>query len=126
MKGKIAFEEHMAIAETLEDTRSFAGDSGRWDDYVRQILDVDSERLETMDRTGIEFAIQSLNAPGVQGILDTREAIRVARKANDKLAEATIRHPRRFGAFAALPMQDPDAAAAELTRCVKELGFKGA
>ena len=126
MKGKIAFEEHMAIEETLEDTRSFAGDSGRWDDYTRQILDIGSERLETMDRTGIEYAIQSLNSPGVQGILDTREAIKIARKANDKLADAMTRHPRRFGAFAALPMQDPDAAAAELSRCVKELGFKGA
>src|SRR5258708_22406706 len=28
--------------------------------------------------------------------------------------------------FAALPLQDPEAAAEELTRCVKELGFCGA
>jgi 2,3-dihydroxybenzoate decarboxylase len=28
--------------------------------------------------------------------------------------------------FAALPLQDPQAAAEELTRCVKELGFCGA
>src|SRR5260370_14615226 len=27
--------------------------------------------------------------------------------------------------FAALPLQDPEAAAEELTRCVKELGFCG-
>ena len=31
-----------------------------------------------------------------------------------------------FGGFAGLPMQDPEAAALELTRCVTELGFKGA
>ena len=126
MKGKIAFEEHMAIPETLGETRSFAGDSGRWGDFTRQILDMGSRRLDDMDETGIEFALQSLNAPGIQGILDTSEAIRVARKGNDTIAEAMARHPDRYGGLAALPMQDPDAASAELTRCVRELGFKGA
>ena len=126
MKGKIAFEEHMAIPETLEETRSFAGDSGKWDEFTRQILDMDSERLEIMDKTGIEFAILSNNAPGIQGILDTNEAIEVSKKANDAMAAAVQKHPKRYAGFAALPMQDPDAASAELTRCVKEMGFKGA
>ena len=126
MKGKVAFEEHMAIEETLQATHKFAGESGRWDDFTKEILDLDDIRLETMDKTGIEFAILSNNAPGVQAILDTDEAIRVAQKANDTMAEAVARHPDRYAAFAALPMQDPDAASAELTRCVKEMGFKGA
>jgi gamma-resorcylate decarboxylase len=126
MRGKIAFEEHLAIEETMEQTRSFASDSTRLDRFNRQILDIGQERLEIMDKTGIEFAILSLNAPGIQAILDTRQAISLAKKANDHIAEATARHPDRFGAFAALPMQDPDAAADELRRCVKQLGFKGA
>jgi predicted TIM-barrel fold metal-dependent hydrolase len=125
MRGKIAFEEHIAIAETLEETRAFAGESARLEEFNRQILEIGSERLEIMDKTGIELAILSLNAPGIQAVLDTRRAIELARKANDRMAEAAARHPKRFAAFAALPMQDPDAAAAELTRCVKELGFKG-
>lgn len=126
MKGKIVFEEHCAIAETLESTRPFAGDSGIWDDFMRQILDLGNERLEGMDKTGIEFAILSLNAPGVQGILNADEALAVARKGNDWMAEAVAKHPDRYAAFATLPMHDPDIASAELTRCVKELGFKGA
>ena len=36
------------------------------------------------------------------------------------------KHPDRYGGLAALPMQDPEAASYELTRCVTELGFKGA
>src|SRR5690606_19249691 len=36
------------------------------------------------------------------------------------------RNPTRYGAFAHLPMQDPQAAADELERTVKEHGFKGA
>ena len=42
------------------------------------------------------------------------------------LAENVRKRPGRFAAFAALPMQDAEAATAELTRCVKELGFVGA
>jgi predicted TIM-barrel fold metal-dependent hydrolase len=125
MKNKIAFEEHFAIEETLEQTRSFAGDSGVWDDFTREILDLGDERLDQMDKTGIEFAILSLNAPGIQRILNAGEAQNVAKKANDRLAEAVARHPGRYAALAALPMHDADAASKELTRCVRELGFKG-
>jgi 2,3-dihydroxybenzoate decarboxylase len=123
--GKIAFEEHFALEDTLEQTRTFAGDSDAWDDFTRQILDLEGERLGHMDDTGIELAILSLNAPGVQRILDAGEALRVARKANERMAEAVAKNPRRYAALAALPMHDADAAAVELTRCVKELGFKG-
>jgi predicted TIM-barrel fold metal-dependent hydrolase len=125
MQGKIAFEEHFAIEETLEETRSFAGDSGIWDDFTRQILDLEDERLGKMDATGIEFALLSLNAPGIQQILDADQAMAVARKANDRMAEAVAAHPDRYAALAALPMHDARAAGRELTRCVKELGFKG-
>src|SRR4029078_8066178 len=57
---------------------------------------------------------------------DVKRAIHVAREANDHLAAEVARRPDRFAGFAALPMQDPEAAAQELTRCVKELGFVGA
>ena len=52
--------------------------------------------------------------------------IDLARRSNDKLNELVAKHPDRFAGFAALPMQDPDAAAKELQRCVKDYGFKGA
>lgn len=126
MKGKIAFEEHMAVEETVGNAKAFAGDSGRWDDFALELLDVDEKRLAFMDETGIELALLSLNAPGVQAILDTDEAAEVARKANTRIAAAVDRHPGRYAGMAALPMQDPDAAAAELERCINELGFKGA
>jgi gamma-resorcylate decarboxylase len=126
MKGKIGFEEHMSIPETLEDSRAFAGQSGKWEEFSRQILDIGDERLENMDKSGIEFAILSLNAPAIQAILHTRKAIEISKRANDHVAAAVAKHPDRFAGFAALPMQDPEAASKELIRCVKELGFKGA
>src|SRR5205085_1697292 len=70
--------------------------------------------------------ILSLNAPAVQAIHDVKRAIAVAREANDVLAAEIAKRPDRFAGFAALPMQDPEAAARELTRCVKDLGFIGA
>ncbi len=126
MKGKIAFEEHFAIPETLEESRDFAGDSGKWEFFSKQILDLDNQRIEHMDKTGIEFALLSLNAPALQRVLNADEAMYLAKKANERMAKAVSDHPTRYAALAALPMHDPDAAARELTRCVNELGFKGA
>ena len=50
----------------------------------------------------------------------------MARQANDVLAAEVAKRPDRFVGVAALPMQDPEIAAQELQRCIKELGFKGA
>lgn len=126
MKNKIAFEEHMGVPESVEETKAFAGDSGWFDEFTGELLDLDDKRLGYMDKAGIELAILSLNSPAVQAILDTDEAIALAQKANDAMAAAVSRHPDRYLALAALPMQDPKAAGEELRRCVDELGFKGA
>ena len=89
-------------------------------------MDFHDDRLRDMDEFGVEYAILSLNAPAVQGVLDPKEAAEDARRYNDFLAEEVAGRPDRFGGFAALPMQDPEAAAEELARCVKDLGFPGA
>ena len=57
---------------------------------------------------------------------DAELAVRLARSANDRLAETVAAHPDRFAAFALLPTADPKAAADELERAVTRLGFKGA
>lgn len=124
MKGKIALEEHFAINDTIEDSRVYARPEV-WEGLKAKLLDFETQRLEQMDEYGVEYSILSLNSPAVQAIADVKRAVEVARKANDILAEQIARHPKRFGGFAALPMQDPDAAARELERCVQELGFHG-
>lgn len=125
MTGKIAIEEHCAIEDTLRESAEYAV-PGQLNVLERRLLDMDGERLAEMDKHGIAFAILSINAPGPQSVCDRARAIDVARRGNDALAAAVARHPDRYAGFAALPMQDPDAASAELTRAVKELGFKGA
>jgi 2,3-dihydroxybenzoate decarboxylase len=124
MQGKIALEEHFAIQATLGDSKVFGAQV--WDALGPRLLDIQDMRLREMDKHGVEMMILSLNAPAVQAIPDVKRAIAVAREANDVLAEEVRKRPTRFAAFAALPMQDVDAAIAELKRCVKELGFVGA
>jgi gamma-resorcylate decarboxylase len=125
MQGKIGLEEHFALEETLDDSRPFVPDE-YWPELRSRLLDLHEKRLAQMDRHGMEMMILSLNAPAVQGIPGARHAIDLARRANDFLAAQVQKRPDRFQAFAALPMQDPDAAGRELERCVKELGFRGA
>jgi 2,3-dihydroxybenzoate decarboxylase len=124
MQGKIALEEHFAITDTIGDSKVYARPEV-WEGLKSKLLDFETQRIEQMDQYGVEYAILSLNSPAVQAIYDVPRAIGVATKANDLLAEQISRHPKRFGGFAALPMQNPDAAARELERCVKQLGFQG-
>jgi 2,3-dihydroxybenzoate decarboxylase len=123
--GRIALEEHFALPETLGDSQQYAV-VGSWDDLGAKLLDLGERRLAEMDRHGIALSILSLNSPAIQAIPDPDMASETAMRANDALAEAIARHPERFAGFAALPLQDPDEAATELTRCIADLGFKGA
>ena len=125
MTGKIALEEHFALPETLADSTRYAGGHS-WSLLEQRLLDLHDDRVSEMDAYGIAYAILSLNSPAIQAVEDRSRAIEIARRANDVLAEAVTRKPDRLGGFAALPLQDPDAAAEELTRAVTELGLKGA
>jgi len=124
LKDKIALEEHFAIDLTIDQSSIYAP-PGIWARLKANLLDIEQQRLERMAEGGTAFSILSLNSPGIQGIPDPAEALSVARRANDVLAEHVGRHAERLGGFGALPMQDPDAAARELERCVKQLGFDG-
>jgi predicted TIM-barrel fold metal-dependent hydrolase len=124
MHGKIAFEEHFNLPEF--EVPEYYGDAQAMADVRCRLLDVSEQRLADMDATAIDYAILSLNSPGVQADTDAGQAISGAKKVNDTLAEIVAAHHSRYGGFATLPLQDPAAAADELERCVKQLGFYGA
>jgi aminocarboxymuconate-semialdehyde decarboxylase len=52
--------------------------------------------------------------------------VTISRAMNDGFAELARAHPDRFLPLATLPMQAPQAAAAELERAIRELGLRGA
>ena len=125
MLGKISVEEHFVIPETVDASKGpLPADS--WDELRARLIDIHDRRLRLMDEHGIEMMLLSLNSPAVQAIPDVKRAVDIARISNDYLAAEIAKRPDRFAGLAAVPLQDPEAAAQELTRCVKELGFKGA
>lgn len=89
------------------------------------LLDLDKARLAEMDGAGATIQALSLAGPGCE-LFEASEGTALASKTNDELAKVIRKYPDRFIGLAALAPQDPEAAADELERAVKELGFKGA
>lgn len=118
----IALEEHYYDPELVA---TFDSPEGRAPELRRRLDDLGALRLKEMDEAGIDVQVISHGAPSTQR-LDPQSAVRLARHANDRLAQAIAAHPDRFAGFAALPTPDPPAAADELERTVTTLGFKGA
>jgi 5-carboxyvanillate decarboxylase len=139
---RIATEEAFSVPEVYEALRRWAAtadpaepDQDFWDFVFtqdtpglqrvrRQLLDLDTERLEIMDANGVDVHLLSLTAPGVQ-TFPPDEAVALARLANDRLAAVIARHPGRFAGLAAVAPQAPKAAAKEISRAVTELGLNG-
>ena len=119
----IALEEHYADVEIMATWRGYEATKSA--DITQRLYDIADLRIAAMDKAGIDFQVLSHSAPAVQK-LDPATAVRMARTANDRLAQAVKLHPKRFAGFAILPTPDPLAAADELERAVTELGFVGA
>src|SRR5947208_1440290 len=125
---KIALEEHFVTADLAGYGASTASVARPevWEDASRRLLDLTEERLPAMDAAGVDVAVLSLNSPGIQAETDVAAAESGAAAVNDFLAAVVAEHPSRFSGFAALPLQDPEAAARELERAVTQLGLRGA
>jgi aminocarboxymuconate-semialdehyde decarboxylase len=84
-----------------------------------------ARQIARMDDLGIDRTVISLATPLINYYIDAKLAIKAARICNDGFAALTASNPRRFAAWAFLPMQDPESASEELRRCVREYGFVG-
>lgn len=125
---KIALEEHFVTPDLAvygAGTASIA-QPDVWRDASRRLLDFTEERLPQLDDAGVDMQVLSLNSPGIQAETDPSTAAAQAASVNEFLAGVIAEHPTRFSGFAALPLQDPQAAAKELERCVTQLGLRGA
>jgi uncharacterized protein len=129
----VALEEHYATPDVV---RAWGALDDRWQDPVtnfgsgneaigRRLQSLDDERIAVMDDGGVDTQVLSLNTPGLF-TLAPADAVALQGPTNDALAAAVARHPDRLQGFATLAPQDADAAAAELDRAVRTLGFHGA
>ncbi|HZU16941.1 MAG TPA: hypothetical protein VFD01_10150 [Candidatus Dormibacteraeota bacterium] len=107
MQGKIAAEEHFVTLDHEEYVSSAWMSPAARRRVLASLLDVSEERLAAMDRHGIEIAVLSLAAEGVQAESSPARAIAQAAGANEALAEIVDRHRERFAGLAVVALQDP-------------------
>ncbi|MBB4641783.1 amidohydrolase family protein [Rhizorhapis suberifaciens] len=138
---RIATEEAFATREQIDgimrlvrEGKADKGTTSLWGFYggspseramqiLEQLLDLDEQRIANMDATGIDVAILSLTAPGVQ-VFEADEAKRIVTNANNQLARAIERHAQRYVGMTSIAPQDPGWSAHEIARG-RELGFRG-
>jgi len=109
----ITLEEHYASSKVVD---------SHYSEFPQHVLSklksLSGERIQDMDKGDVSLQVIS-HGPLVASPSACLEA-------NDELAAAISQNSKRLAGFAMLSMQDPKAAARELARCVKELGFVGA
>jgi 5-carboxyvanillate decarboxylase len=91
---------------------------------LRRLHDLEGERIEIMNGSGVDMHVLSLTSPGVQ-MFDADTATGIAATANDRLAEVIRKHPDRFSGLASFAPQDPKRAAKEIDRAINKLKLNG-
>jgi len=92
---------------------------------VPPLYDLD-RRFRTMDRYEGLVQVLTLGWPSVEEIANPKKAEDLARRANDAMAELVRLYPDRFvAAVATLPLNNMDAALAEVDRAFNDLRLRG-
>jgi predicted TIM-barrel fold metal-dependent hydrolase len=84
----------------------------------------ETETLAFMDRNRIEMAVLSTSDFPIPSTA-VEQIHQIARVSNDFYADLITRHPRRFGAFAALPLPDVNASLKEISYALDTLHLDG-
>ncbi len=93
---------------------------------LAEAFDNAEDYLARMDRQGVSVSVLSLLGSFCWIEAQPLEvSVPLCRAVNDSLSEICRKHPGRFAAYAALPLADISAAAAELERALGLPGFVG-
>jgi predicted TIM-barrel fold metal-dependent hydrolase len=89
------------------------------------LVDLDL-RMAVMDRYEGYVQVLTLANPPIEVVAGPDLSPELARLANDEMARVVAKRPERFPGFvASLPMNNPDAAVAEIDRAIDHLGATG-
>ena len=115
---KVFYDRMMEIAPNIADL-------GKRVRGVPVLFDLDA-RFRTMDQFDEYAQVICMPGPPLEVMAGPDVTPELAKAANDGLAEYVAKYPDRFPAFiASMPMNDPDAAAAEIDRAIKDLKAVG-
>lgn len=131
---KITIEEYFTTESLLDYLRSRVKAGALYDSLFDYSPDsmllagggiLSEQRLKDMDDAGVDMQVLSA-LPWHEGLVDPAEGTAMARRTNDEIYKITRKYPKRYAGFAGLACHNPEGAAKELERAVKELGLKGA
>ncbi len=115
---KIFYDKMMEIAPNIADL-------GKRVRGVPVLFDLDA-RFRMMDQFDDYAQVLCMPGPPLEVMAEPDVTPDLAKAANDGLAEYVTKYPDRFPAFiASMPMNNPDAAAAEIDRAIKDLNAVG-
>jgi len=116
--GFISLKHHKPCCAQMIQNGKFFREIGHncWDAGVR---------IEECDARGVNVQVLSTIPIMFCYWAKPYDAYDIARYLNDEIAQVCEKYPKRFIGLGTLPMQAPELAIREMTRCVKELGLPG-
>lgn len=124
-KEKFGYGGFITLEESRPNHKNMMGDDGKffreincncWDAQVR---------LSECDKSGVNVQVLSTVPVMFSYWTKPEDGLFLAKFLNDHLAEVVASSPRNFVGLGTLPMQSPDLAIQELSRCMQELKFQG-
>jgi aminocarboxymuconate-semialdehyde decarboxylase len=130
MRGAVDFHAHLVDPAIYRETQVFSifaqtTDPARAAAVIARMADLDA-RIAAMDAMGV--AVQVLSSSLVHQCSYDAEpdtALRLDAAMNERIAQAAAKHPARFRGLGSVPLQAPERAADELSRCIDSLGLSG-
>jgi aminocarboxymuconate-semialdehyde decarboxylase len=130
MREPVDFHAHLIDPAVYRETQAFSifaqtTDATRAASVIARMADID-ERIAAMDTMGVGTQVLSSSLVH-QCSYDAEpdEALRLDAAMNDTIARAVAAHPDRLLGLGSLPLQAPDLAVRELSRCMRDLGLSG-
>ena len=130
MRKPIDFHAHLIDPAVYREAQAWSvfaqtTDAARTAFVLERLADLD-ERIAAMDAMGVGTQVLSSSLVH-QCSYDAEpdEALRLDAAMNDTIARAVAAHPTRFRGLGSVPLQAPDLALRELTRCMRDLGLSG-